>query len=76
MSNNRQQFTAILEAALKQRGLTLSDAYRQTREYTQDIAAAVYTAAAASRLWDDEQVGKWLGVSAQTMRKRYKIREQ
>lgn len=76
MSNNRQQFTAILEAALKQRGLTLSDAYRQTSEYTQDIASAVYDAANASRLWDDEQVGEWLGCSAQTMRKRYKIREQ
>lgn len=76
MNNNQQQFTEILEAALQKRGLSLSDAYRQTSEYTPDTAEAVYQAAAASRLWDDEQVGKWLGCSAQVVRKRYKIRNK
>ena len=76
MSNNKEQFTAILEGEMQKRGLALSEAYRQTSEYTPDIASAVYDAANASRLWDDEQVGEWLGCSAQTMRKRYKMREQ
>ena len=73
---NQEQFADILENALQKRGLSLSDAYRPTSEYTPDIAEAVYEAATASRLWDDEQVGKWLGCSAQVLQNRFKIRNQ